>query len=149
MFSKMEIIPWCSLNSLVIIYVSNVTKDSNQVAKDSDIIIIAVKPNIYDEVLEGIKEHIDNEKIIVTIAAGKAIKDVENVIGKDKKIVRTMPNAPSIVNEGMSALCKNINVSEKDLSIVKTIFDSFGKSEEVNEELIDAVIGVSGSSPAY
>jgi len=127
----------------------NATKDSKQVAKDSDIIIVAVKTNMYDEVLDGIKGHIYNEKIIVTIAAGKSIKDVENVIGKDKKIVRTMPNTPSLVNEGMSALCKNTNVSEKDLSMVKTIFDSFGKSEEVNEELIDAVIGASGSSPAY
>lgn len=60
-----------------------------------------------------------------------------------------MPNTPALVNEGMSALCPNKNIEDEELKIVKDIFDSFGKSEVVGEYLIDAVIGVSGSSPAY
>ena len=117
-------------------YNINVTLDSKEVVKNSDIVFMAVKPNIFDGVLEGVADLIDDKKIVVSIAAGKSIEAIENIIGADKKIVRTMPNTPALVNEGM-------------LKIVKDIFDSFGKSEVVGEYLIDAVIGVSGSSPAY
>ena len=127
----------------------NTTTKSEEVVKNSDIIIVAVKPNIYDIVLESVKEFIDNEKVIVTIAAGKTIKSIENVIGEDKKIIRTMPNTPALVGEGMSAICKNKNITDEELEMVKTIFSSFGKAEIVNEYLIDSVIGVSGSAPAY
>ncbi|MFR3499619.1 MAG: pyrroline-5-carboxylate reductase family protein, partial [Paraclostridium bifermentans] len=126
-------------------YGINTTNDSKEVVKNSDIVIVAVKPNVYDIVLEGVKELIDNEKIIVTIAAGKTIESVENVIGSDKKVIRTMPNTPALVNEGMSALCKNKNITDEELKLVKEIFSSFGKAEVVNEYLIDAVIGASGS----
>ncbi|MBO3444339.1 pyrroline-5-carboxylate reductase [Clostridium sp. CCUG 7971] len=127
----------------------NVSKDSREVAKISNIIIISVKPNIYDLVLNQINDLIDDSKIIVTIAAGKSIRSIENIIGNDKKIVMTMPNTPALVNEGMSAICPNKNINEEDLKKVKNIFNSFGKSEVVEEYLIDAVIGASGSSPAY
>lgn len=127
----------------------NTSTDSRNVVEKSDIIIVAVKPNIYDLVLDSVKDLIDNNKIIVTIAAGKTIESIEKIIGNDKKIVRTMPNTPALVNEGMSALCKNKNISNDELDTVKNIFDSFGKSEVVSENMIDAVIGVSGSAPAY
>ena len=130
-------------------YGINVTTNSKEVVKFSDIVIVAVKPNVYDIVLEGVKELIDNEKIIVTIAAGKTIESIENVIGNDKKVIRTMPNTPALVNEGMSALCKNKNIADEELNIFKEIFNSFGKAEILNEYLIDSVIGVSGSAPAY
>ena len=130
-------------------YGINVTTNSKEVVKFSDIIIVAVKPNVYDIVLEGVKELVDDKKIIVTIAAGKTIESIENVIGNDKKVIRTMPNTPALVNEGMSALCKNKNITDEELNIVKEIFNSFGKAEILNEYLIDSVIGVSGSAPAY
>ena len=127
----------------------NITTDSLEIAKIVDIIVIAVKPNIYDTVLSSIKDVLNTEKIVVTIAAGKTIDSIEKVIGNDMKIVRTMPNTPALVNEGMSALCRNKNITDEDLNTVKSIFDSFGKSEVVSENMIDAVIGVSGSAPAY
>lgn len=127
----------------------HVTKDSKEVAEFSDLIVIGVKPNIYDEVLEEIKDVIDDKKIIITIAAGKTIESVENIIGNDKKIVRTMPNTPSLVGEGMTSLSPNKNISKEELDFVKSLFDSLGKSEVVNEDLIHAVIGASGSSTAY
>ena len=130
-------------------YGINVTTNSKEVVKFSDIVIVAVKPNVYDVVLDGVKELVDDKKIIVTIAAGKTIESIENVIGNDKKVIRTMPNTPALVNEGMSALCKNNNITDEELNIVKNIFNSFGKAEVVNEYLIDAVIGASGSAPAY
>ena len=130
-------------------YGINITTNSKEVVKFSDIVIVAVKPNVYDVVLEGVKELVDDKKIIVTIAAGKTIESIENVIGNDKKVIRTMPNTPALVNEGMSALCKNNNITDEELNMVKEIFNSFGKAEIVSEYLIDAVIGASGSAPAY
>ena len=130
-------------------YKVNLTKDSKEVARFADLIVVAVKPNIYDEVLEEIKDEIDKEKIVITIAAGKTIESVQRIIGEDKKIIRTMPNTPALVNCGMSSLSPNKNIEKNDIDAVKTIFDSFGKSEIVDECLIDVVIGASGSSPAY
>lgn len=129
-------------------YNVNATKDSKEVVEFSDLIVIGVKPEIYDEILEEIKDLID-DKIIITIAAGKTIEAMEKIIGDDKKIVRTMPNTPSLVGEGMTSLSPNKNISEEELSFVKSIFDSLGKSEVVKEDLIHAVIGASGSSTAY
>ncbi|MPM77206.1 Pyrroline-5-carboxylate reductase [bioreactor metagenome] len=129
-------------------YNVNVTKNSKEVVEFSDLIVIGVKPDIYDEILEEIKDLID-DKIIITIAAGKTIEAMEKIIGDDKKIVRTMPNTPSLVGEGMTSLSPNKNISEEELSFVKSIFDSLGKSEVVKEDLIHAVIGASGSSTAY
>ena len=125
------------------------TNDSKEVVKECEIIVVAVKPNVYDKVLKEVKEYITNQKIIVTIAAGKTIKSIENVIGNDKKIVRTMPNTPALVNEGMSAICANINITKEELNKVIEIFSSFGQCEVIEEYLMDSVIGVSGSSPAY
>ncbi|MEG0771728.1 pyrroline-5-carboxylate reductase [Clostridium sp.] len=122
---------------------------AKHVARTTDIIVIAVKPNIYDEVIEDIKEDLTNDKIIVTIAAGKSIQNIENILGESFKIVRTMPNTPALVNEGMSSLCANAMVTNEELEEVKKIFESFGKAEILPEYLIESVIGVSGSSPAY
>ena len=116
----------------------NTTKDSKEVTRTSDIVIVAVKPDIYDDILEEIKDFIDDNKIIVTIAAGKSIKDIESIIGEDKKIVRTMPNTPALVN-----------INKEDLEAVTEVFNSFGNTEVVPEYLIEAVIGASGSAPAY
>ena len=138
-----------NLNKLKDEYNINVTLDAREVVKNSDIVFIAVKPNVYDSVLEEVKELITEDKIIVTIAAGKTIESVENIIGCDKKVVRTMPNTPALVNEGMTALCPNKNINDDELNEIVSIFNSFGKCEIVKEGLIDAVIGVSGSSPAY
>lgn len=138
-----------TLDSIKEKYEINTTKDSVSLVKECDIVVVAVKPYVYEEVLNEIKYHIGNEKIIVTIAAGVTIKSVEDIIGNDKKIIRTMPNTPALVNCGMSSLSPNKNICEQDINAVKTIFDSFGKSQIVEESLIDVVIGASGSSPAY
>lgn len=130
-------------------YKVHVTKNSQKVAKFADLIVIAVKPNIYDEVLEEIKDEIDEDKIVITIAAGKTIESVEKIISDDKKIVRTMPNTPALVGEGMTSISPNKNITEEELNFVQALFDSIGKSEVVEEDLIHAVIGASGSSTAY
>ncbi|WP_319371857.1 pyrroline-5-carboxylate reductase [uncultured Ilyobacter sp.] len=130
-------------------YGVNITNDGKEVVKNSDIFIIAVKPNIYPVVLEDIKELVDSTKTVVTIAAGVTIASVENIIGSDKRIIRTMPNTPALVAEGMTSISHNDMVSLENLEEIKTIFGSFGKSEVLSEYLIHSVTAVSGSSPAY
>ena len=126
-----------------------VCKNEVEVVKNSDIIILAVKPNTYDGLMFEIKDYISSDKVVISIAAGKCISDMQEILGSEAKIVRTMPNTPALVNEGMSALCPNDNITDIELHYVRKIFESFGKAEVVEEKLIDSVIGISGSSPAY
>ncbi|MGG2015193.1 pyrroline-5-carboxylate reductase [Bacillus sp. S10(2024)] len=125
------------------------TTDNNEVANNADILILSIKPDLYSSVINQIKEQIKNDVIVVTIAAGKSIKSTENTFGRKLKVVRAMPNTPALVGEGMSALCANEMVTEKDLEDILNIFSSFGQTEIVNEKLMDVVTSVSGSSPAY
>lgn len=125
------------------------TTSSRELAAKADIIVLAIKPNIYNPVMESIKDLITGDKIIVTIAAGKTIANIEAILGQDTKVIRTMPNTPALVGEGMSALCCNKNVTSAELNEVKTIYESFGQAEVVSENLIDSIIGISGSSPAF
>lgn len=127
----------------------NTTTDSVEVAKNSEIIVVAVKPHIYGIVLEQIKKFITPSTIIVAIAAGISIQFVEDILGDDKKIIRTMPNTPALVGEGMTAMCPNKNISDDEKTMVLDLLSGFGKTEIVGEYLIDAVIGASGSAPAY
>jgi pyrroline-5-carboxylate reductase len=126
-----------------------VTNDNKEVAKFSDIVILAVKPNIYFEVIDEIKEYLREEVVIVTIAAGITLEDMRAKLGNGSKVIRTMPNTPSLVGEGMSALCANINITKEEFQEVICIFESFGNIEILEEKLMDIVPAVSGSSPAF
>ena len=108
-------------------YGVNVTLDNKEAAK-ADIIVLAVKPVYYAEVIAEIKDVVSSEQIIVTIAAGKSVAWVEEAFGGSHKIVRTMPNTPALVGEGITAVCPNANVGEEDLKQVCDILESFGSS---------------------
>lgn len=125
------------------------TTDNKKVAKESEILVLSVKPQVYPEVIKEIKEEVSSDQIIVTIAAGVSMSATERQFGKETKIVRVMPNTPALVGEGMSGLCCNEYVTEEEFDQVHHIFESFGKAEKITENLMDAVVGVSGSGPAY
>ena len=125
------------------------TLDSKTVAKESETIILAVKPNMYKSVVEEIKSELTEDKLIITIAAGISIENMEEWLGDDLKIIRTMPNTPALVGQAMSAVCPNKNVSEEELKYCINIFESFGECEVLEEKYFDGFIAVSGSSPAY
>ncbi|WP_026895342.1 pyrroline-5-carboxylate reductase [Clostridiisalibacter paucivorans] len=125
------------------------TSDNNEVAENAQIIILAVKPHICDLVIDGIKDKINDDVLIISIAAGKKISQIEERFNKNIKLVRVMPNTPALVGQGMSAICNNTNVPKDELDEVLEIFESFGSAEVVDEKLMDVVTGVSGSSPAY
>lgn len=125
------------------------TRDNVEVAKNSDIVILAVKPNKYEKVIAEIRDFINPHTIITTIAAGISISRTKSLFKSDIKIARAMPNTPALVKEAMTALCFGDNLDNTDKVKITSIFNSCGKSEIVDEKLMDAVTGVSGSSPAY
>ena len=127
----------------------NIAKDNIEVVKESDILFLAIKPNILYDVIDEIKDDVNEETVIVSIVAGQSIEKIENAFGKNIKLVHVMPNTPALVGEGMSALCKNDDVTDKDMEVVLNIFKGIGVAEEVSEYMMDAVTSVSGSSPAY
>lgn len=130
-------------------YSIETTLSNETVAARSDILFLAIKPNKFDEVIPQLATHIKSSCIVVSIAAGKSISAIEIAFGREIKLIRAMPNTPALVGEAMSALCANKNVTSEELKTVKKLFECFGKAEIVPESLMDAVIGVSGSSPAY
>lgn len=123
--------------------------NNRQAAAESDVLILAVKPVYMEEVIEEISDAIRPGTIVVTLAPGKTLKWLDATFGKPTKLVRTMPNTPALVGEGMTALCPNEFVKPEELAEVEKIFQSFGKTQVVPEPMIDVVVGVSGSSPAY
>lgn len=129
-------------------YGVSVTTDNKAAAK-SDILFLAVKPNILYKVIDEIKDTVAENTLIVSIAAGQSIEKIETAFCKKIKLIRVMPNTPALVGEGMSALTPNGNVTENEKNEILDIFESFGKAEIVPEYLMDTVTAVSGSSPAY
>lgn len=122
---------------------------NTEISSRADILFLAVKPNMFETVIPEIKNALKKDVIIVSIAAGQTIEKMEEAFGKPVKIVRAMPNTPALVGASMSALCRNELVTGEELAEVQALFNSFGESEVITEKLMDAVVGVSGSSPAY
>lgn len=125
------------------------TTDNLKIATSADVLVLAVKPQMFADVLPGIANITKKDAVIMSIAAGKTIKSIEEVLGRDQKIVRLMPNTPAMVNEGMTAVCPNANVTASDLEQVMKICESFGEAEVIPEKQMDAFCAVAGSSPAY
>ena len=127
----------------------HVTDSNKEVVEKADVIVLSVKPQFYADVIAEIKDGIKAEQIVITIAPGKTLAWLSEQFGKDVKIVRTMPNTPAMVGEGMTAACPNEHMTEEETAYVRTLLESFGKVEIVPERLMDTVVSVSGSSPAY
>ncbi|MFD1738960.1 pyrroline-5-carboxylate reductase [Bacillus salitolerans] len=125
------------------------TTSNEEVTRFSDFLFLAIKPNLYQEILEEIKDSVGPETILITIAAGINLSFMEESLGNGAKVVRTMPNTPSLVGEGMSAICVNQNVTQAEMDEILALYHSFGKAEIVEEALMDAIPAISGSSPAY
>ena len=126
------------------------TRDSNaQVAKEADILILAVKPQYFKVVIADIMDYVEGDRLVISVAAGKTIKWISEEFEKPVKLIRVMPNTPALVGEGCTAVCRNELVSDEELNFAMGIFESFGTASIVSENLMDVVGGVSGSSPAY
>ena len=123
--------------------------DNTETAKASQILVLAVKPQHYSQTIEEIKNFVGIEQIILTIAPGITLDWAESRFGKQIKIIRAMPNTPAFAGEGMTAVCGNKEVTPQDMEKVVHYLSTFGRVEEIKENLMDAVTAVSGSAPAY
>lgn len=125
--------------------------DIEETVKNSDYIVLAVKPNVMGDVLERISKITQtDDKVFISIAAGIDIAYMKAGLGKKKKIVRVMPNLPMSVGEGMSVICGSDEVEEHELAAAVKIFSCVGKTAvSANEDMIDKCIAVNGSAPAY
>lgn len=120
-----------------------------EIAKEADIIIIAVKPNDVRPILQALKEKLESSQIVVSCAAGVKISFISKLLEKSVSVVRVMPNAAISVDEGVCALSTGSVMDAKKIGFIERIFNAVGKVVELPEEKLDAVTGLSGSGPAY
>lgn len=126
-----------------------VTTDNKEAAAFADVLFLAVKPGVFPEVIKEIQKKRNPEGLVISIAAGQTIKGIEEMFGGGIRLLRVMPNTPAMVGAGMASISPNELAGQEDVALAEEIFNSIGRCEVVDEGLMDAVIGVSGSSPAY
>lgn len=127
---------------------ANVCADEPDVAKNSDVVVLAVKPQVMKPLLEKLAKANENA-VYVSIAAGVSTASVKRFLGYDAKVVRVMPNTSLLMGLGATAVSHSAPVSDEEFEFVKGLFTSGGIAEEVGEDMMNAVISVNGSSPAY
>jgi pyrroline-5-carboxylate reductase len=120
-----------------------------EVARESDVLVLAVKPQILDQVLRDIAPEVPRDRLVISVAAGVPIAAIERRLQPPLRIVRAMPNTPATVGAGATAIALGEHATEADLATAKTIFDSVGLTVVLDEYQLDAVTGLSGSGPAY
>ena len=127
------------------------TADNNQVAARSDVIILAVKPQQMAQVATGLRETLskNENRLVVSIAAGVRLVSLAEWLGAGPRIVRVMPNTPCLVGQGACAYSLGQNASAADGALVEQLLASLGAVWQVEEKLLDAVTGLSGSGPAF
>jgi pyrroline-5-carboxylate reductase len=114
----------------------------------ADVVVLAVKPQILPAILRELGP-IWAHPLVISIVAGVTIRTIAEQMGGGTRVVRAMPNTPALVREGMTALVTGAGVSDKDVHLARTIFETVGLVVAVEERLMDAVTGLSGSGPAY
>ena len=124
-------------------------QDLPSLVEDSHIILIAVKPQDIDGVVLAIKNAGYKNKLIISIAAGITTAYLEKYLGKEARVVRTMPNMPAMIGDAMTAVAQGKHAKKSDVSVALQIFDFVGKTIVVGEQWINAITAVSGSGPAY
>jgi len=125
----------------------NVASNIADLVKKSDAIILAIKPQDFDNLLGDIKDYI-KDKLVISIAAGITTEYIERCLG-NVRVIRVMPNMPAKIGKGMSCLCKGKFATEDDLNFTKQLFANLGETLVLNEDMMDAATAISGSGPGY
>ncbi len=125
------------------------TQDNAAAAREASIVVLSVKPQVMNRLLDEIGPVLDTSKLVISIAAGVPIAAIERKVGHGVRIVRVMPNTPALVGAGATALSPGEHATEADLQQARALFEAVGKAVIVDEPLLDAVTGLSGSGPAY
>ena len=126
-----------------------VSKDNKKAVRDADIIILAVKPQNFPETLKEIRPVANKSKLFISIAAGVTTDSIEKTLSKAPRVLRVMPNVAAMVGEGAAAVARGHFAKKDDVQYALAILNAVGLAVEVDEKLMDAVTGLSGSGPAY
>ena len=126
------------------------TYDSNRdLVQKSSIIILSVKPQVLKVVLSEMTGYLTPDQLFISIAAGIPTSLIKDIIGRDKPIIRVMPNTPALIQRGISALAKGGTATEDHMKKAGEIFNAVGKTVTVDEKMMDAVTALSGSGPGF
>jgi len=130
-------------------YGVTVQKSQKDAVTTADIILLCVKPQIIDVVLAKISQAVDGSKLVISIAAGVTIARIEKMLSGGPRVIRVMPNTPALVLSGAAGIAAGRSATPEDLATAQQIFGAVGRAVIVDEKLMDAVTGLSGSGPAY
>ncbi|XP_004233250.1 pyrroline-5-carboxylate reductase [Solanum lycopersicum] len=125
-----------------------VLDNNSQVVEDSDVIIFSVKPQVVKNVVSELKPILSEKKLLVSVAAGIKLKDLQEWAGQGR-FIRVMPNTPSAVGEAATVITLGEKATTEDGELISQLFGAIGKVWKADEKLFDAVTGLSGSGPAY
>jgi pyrroline-5-carboxylate reductase len=126
-----------------------VTDSNAEVVKSSDVVVLAIYPQVVLKVLPEIAALVTDEHLIVSIAAGITTKQMLDGLGAPRRVVRVMPNTPALVGAGAAGYCVAGNATEADAQFMSEFLGVVGRAWQVDERHLDAVTGLSGSGPAY
>jgi pyrroline-5-carboxylate reductase len=124
-------------------------QENAELVREVDIVILAVKPQILPSVVRQVAAAVTKRKLLISIAAGVSTTTIRAALGKDARLIRVMPNTPALVLEGVTAIAKAEGLEPGDLDTAGEIFSAVGRVVTLDEDLMDAVTGLSGSGPAY
>ena len=136
------------LDELRKLYGVHLAADNVTLVRRADVVILAVKPQILREVLEEIAPATPG-KLLVSVAAGVATGELRRHLPPGTRLIRVMPNTPALVLEGATAIARAAGLADGDLDTARQIFEAVGRAVVLDEEMMDAVTGLSGSGPAY
>ncbi|NOY13528.1 MAG: pyrroline-5-carboxylate reductase [Deltaproteobacteria bacterium] len=130
-------------------YAIELTGDNVELVRRCEIVVLAIKPQIVNEVLDEIVAAYNDKKLLVTILAGVSCGSIEQHFSGAPRVVRVMPNTPALVGEAASAICCGHHAGSEDLNLVRQLLEAVGKVQIIDERQMDAATGLSGSGPAY
>lgn len=130
-------------------YGAEVYSDNSEALSEAHVCVLAVKPQILDRVLEEISSTLEDNTLVISIAAGVRTERIEKTLASDQRVVRAMPNTPALIGMGIAAICAGSYAEAQDLDIAELLLGALGKVVRVEEGQMDAVTAMSGSGPAY
>jgi pyrroline-5-carboxylate reductase len=123
--------------------------DNTRVVAQSDVVVLAVKPQNMADLLRDIQPHLQPRHLLISIAAGITLKQIADAVGAERRIVRVMPNTPCLVGASASAFAASASATNADVQLTERLLGKVGRAVQVPEKLLDAVTGLSGSGPAF
>lgn len=126
-----------------------ITSNNNTLLQACDVVVLSVKPQVIDRVMPAVSQYLRTDALLISVAAGVSIAAMEARLPEGARVIRTMPNTPALSLAGATAIARGTHASDVDLKVARALFEAVGRVTVLDENLLDAVTGLSGSGPAY